>query len=364
MCVIDSAMFPSPMTPAATARAPDGGDKGSIAIDFVREALAELRGRDGADLDALLREAGIAPELLDSPRARVSPASYGALWHLLAQAFDDEFFGMDSRPMKAGSFTLLCHAVVHCGTLKQAVHRALRFLRLVLDDVEGRLERDGEAARIVLVERREAPRAFAAGTLLVVIHGLACWLVGRRVPLVRVGFRSPQPPFTDELRVIFAPELHFDQAQTSISFDAACLALPIIQNERTLKRFLREAPANFLVKYRNDVGTVASVRRCLKTLSVPDWPDFEALARQMNCSASTLRRRLEAEGRSYRTIRDELRYDLALDYLSGSSLAIPDIAAALGFAEPSAFHRAFRKWSGASPGAYRRGNVCAPDTDA
>lgn len=353
-------MFPGPMTPAATARTPDeGGDKGSIAIDFVREALAELRGRDGVDLDALLRAAGIAPELLDAPRARVSPARYGALWHLLARAFDDEFFGMDSRPMKAGSFTLLCHAVIHCSTLEQALHRSLRFLRLVLDDIEGRLEHDADEARIVLVERRARPRAFAAGTLLVVVHGLACWLVGRRVMLTRACFRSPQPPFADELRLIFSPELHFDQAQTSISFDARCLALPVVQNERTLKRFLREAPANFLVKYRNDEGTVASVRRHLKTLPVPDWPGFEALARQMNCSASTLRRRLEAEGRSYRAIRDELRYDLALDHLCGSPLPIPDIAAALGFAEPSAFHRAFRKWSGASPGAYRRGHVPA-----
>lgn len=158
-------------------RNPADEEKGSISVHFIREALAGYAGRNPAAAAALLRESGIAPELLESPRARVSPETYGNLWRLMAQVFDDEFLGMDSRPMKAGSFTLLCQAVIHCATLEQAIHRTLRFLRLVLDDIEGQLVKNA-GARIVLAERQDPPRAFAAGTLLVIIHGLACWLVG------------------------------------------------------------------------------------------------------------------------------------------------------------------------------------------
>mgnify|MGYP002148361968 FL=1 len=103
-------------------------DKGTIAIGFVQEALVDVT-RRGLDAHALLAAAGISPELLNAPQARVSSAHYGRLWHLIAEATDDEFFGMDSHPMKAGSFTLLCHSVIHCDSLERALRRALRFFR-------------------------------------------------------------------------------------------------------------------------------------------------------------------------------------------------------------------------------------------
>lgn len=124
-------------------------EKGSISICFVHEALKCIRSR-GLDQNALLLRAGISPELLVSPHARVSSRHYGALWHLIAQTLDDEFFGMDSHRVKAGSFTLLCHAVIHSDTLEKALRRAMRFLRLVLDDMAGELCREGDTAHIVL----------------------------------------------------------------------------------------------------------------------------------------------------------------------------------------------------------------------
>ena len=70
---------------------------------------------------ALLARAGISAELLAMPQARVSSSAYGLLWHGIAQAIDDEFFGLDSRRMKSGSFTLLCHALIHSDTLERAL---------------------------------------------------------------------------------------------------------------------------------------------------------------------------------------------------------------------------------------------------
>lgn len=329
-------------------------EKGTIAIGFVREALACVHAQ-GLDANRLLHDAGISPELLAQPGARVTSQRYGALWHAIAQATDDEFFGMDSHRMKTGSFTLLCHAIIHSATLERALLRGLRFLRVVLDDLAGELRRDGGTARIVLRDMAPGPprRAFAYGTWLLMLHGLACWLVGQRITLERADFRCAEPDFSAEWRVIFSPQLHFGQPHSGIAFAAHYLDLPNIQTEASMKEFLREAPANFLVRYRNSNGLTAQIRRHLRNLHPCAWPDFAMLAQQFHLSQATLRRRLEAEGQSYRQILADLRKDMAISLLADASLSIAEIASQTGFAETSAFHRAFRKWTGANPGDYR-----------
>jgi hypothetical protein len=158
-----------------------GKESGTIAICFVEAALAPVRARH-LDADALLRAVDLSPSLLEAPQARVSAKQFGALWRLIAQILDDEFFGQDSRRMKVGSFAMLCHAVVHCKNLSQALERSLRFYGLIFDDTQLSLEVEKAKARIVLRERRlsAAPRVFAHETLLMLLHGVACWLVGRR----------------------------------------------------------------------------------------------------------------------------------------------------------------------------------------
>jgi AraC-like DNA-binding protein len=166
--------------------------------------------------------------------------------------------------------------------------------------------------------------------------------------------RPPGPPAPAECRVLFCADARFNQPATGVAFDASYLDLPVIQSERSMKEFLRGAPANFLVKYRNSESLTARIRRRLRQVRPADWPDFETLAKQLHTTSSTLRRRLEDEGHSYQAIKDDLRRDLAINYLSRSRSSVMDVALALGFAEPSAFHRAFKKWTGANPGEYRQ----------
>lgn len=327
-------------------------ERGTISICFVVEALLEAQ-RRGVGVAALMTRAGVPPDLLDMPLARVSAEQYGALWRGVAEALGDEFFGMDSHPMRPGSFGILCHALLDCADLRHALERTLRFFSLVLDDLSGVLTVDGQRAELTLADHNRPGRLFAHGTLFVIIYGLACWLTGRRLPILEVAFCQEAPAHVAEYRLIFGNAVRFGQQASCMTLDAGVLALPIIRDGKATSEFLRQAPANFLIRYRNRAGAVAQVRARLSGTEVAEWPTFENLAFAMHTTPSTLHRRLEKEGSSYQVIKDDLRRDLAIDLLCNSRLSVDDVARALGFAEHSAFHRAFRKWTGASPGAYR-----------
>ncbi len=330
-------------------------EPGTIAICFVAAALQSVRARE-LNAEELLAKVGLSSSLLRVPQARVSAKHYGALWRTIALALDDEFFGQDSRRMKAGSFAMLCHSVLSCKTLGQALDRSLRFYALILDDISGKSERDGRDARIVLHERVAGAdqRVFAHELLLMLLYGVSCWLVGRRIPLLRAEFSYAEPAYSAEYRLMYCADLRFNRPNTVIAFDANHLDLPVVQNERSLKEFLRTAPESILLKYKNGSSLNARVRRRLRQCLPGEVPDFERLAEELNMTPATLRRRLREEGESYQTIKDQLRRDLAISYLSHSSRSVMDIALELGFSERSAFHRAFRKWTGASPGEFRR----------
>ncbi|MGB3815459.1 MAG: AraC family transcriptional regulator [Shinella sp.] len=316
---------------------------------FVEEALDCLR-RRGKTPEPMLAALGL-PARIDAP---ISAESYGALWLAIAAEMDDEFFGMGGRPMRRGSFTLLCHCILHARTLDQALRRALRFLNLMLEDPEGRLEVTDGLAQIVLADLTGARSAFAYRTYWILLHGIACWLIGRRIPLRMVDFCCAEPDHGADYRLFFGAPVRFSQPVSRLAFDASLLKLPIARSEQALKQFLRNAPANILVRYRYDAGLAAGVRKRLRQVPPAAWSAFDDLAAQMRMSPSTLRHRLQAEGQNYAAIRDEIRRDLAIEMLQTTALGVGEIATRLGFSEPSAFHRAFRKWTARSPAAFRR----------
>jgi len=316
-----------------------------ISAEFVEDALACLR-EAGHDTAPILDQVNLS----DPVTAPVTNTTYARLWWLIAQTMEDEFFGLAQRPMRPGSFALLCHAVLSTPTLKQALNRALLFLSVVLDDPRGRLHiRDGEA-RIDLSAAR--PRtAFAYRTYWLILMGVTCWLVGRRIPLRGLDFACPAPEHRSEYRQFFGAPVQFDAPMTQMRFDAAHLSLPVIRNDQSLKTFLREAPANILIRFRHDQSTAIRVRQELSNLAPADWPRFETLARNLDLSPATLRRKLKADGQSYLAIKDDLRLARAQKMLAQNQLSVAEIAHHLGYSEPSAFFRAYRKWTGRSPRA-------------
>ena len=331
-------------------------EKGTIALPFVRAVVDAAQAR-GVSPEVLLTAAGIRPALLRINASRISPEQYARMWRSYIAHLGDEFFGQDTRRMKPGSFALLCRSVVHCANLERALERAGRFFDAFLDEHGLQVSRIEQRGRLTLVQQGVASaRPFGHETLLVIAHGLACWLVGRRIPILAAGFAYPPPVHAPEYRDLFGPQLSFTVPETYLEFSASFLDLPVVQTESSAKEFLRLAPANILLKYKSTQSLSTRIRRRLRQILPGDLPDLEQVAREMNAAPSTLRRKLKAEGQTYQGIKDDLRRDLAITYLSETELSIRDIALALGFLEPSAFHRAFRKWAQISPGAYRRGD--------
>lgn len=324
-------------------------ERQTVSPGFVEDALACLR-RQGFAQEPVLQAAGLAA----AGHGAMTAEEYGRLWLAIAKATDDEFFGLAARPMRQGSFALLCHAVLHAGTLGKALRRALQFLRVVLDDPHGELIVTDGQARITLTGTTARYPSFAYRTFWLILLGLACWLTGRRIPLQRIDFACPSPDQRADYLQFFGVPVHFDEPQSRIVFDAAWLDLPTIRSEQALKIFLRGAPGNLLVRYRHDAGWVTKIRAHLKAVPAANWPDFDSLAQQLNITPATLRRRLRGEGQSFASLKDEMRSALAQSLLRESALSVAEIANELGFTESSAFHRAFRKWTHTSPGAFRR----------
>ncbi|WP_066340422.1 AraC family transcriptional regulator [Azohydromonas lata] len=336
----------------------DARDKGTISMGLVHEALLVATARN-LDTAAMLRQAGIEEGLLGAPRARVPAVTYARLWAALADAMDDEFFGMDSHPMRRGSYRLMCHAVLGCTTLGHALQRMLSFLRVVLDDLRGELHCEGEHAWIRLHDHGPPRRMFTYATWLMLVHGLACWLVRKRIPLLEASFRCAEPADAGDYRVRFCETSIFNAPVTQVRIARPLLELKVVETEANVRAFLRDAPANVLVKYRNDVSISSMVRRRLRMLRPEAWPELKDLASTMCMSSPTLQRRLQVEGLNYQRLKDELRRDIAIELLANASLPVTDIAAQVGFQDASAFHRAFKKWTGVSPGSYRRGSETA-----
>lgn len=324
----------------------------TIASHFARAALGGAR-RRGYDYAPLLHQLGISPELLNQPKARIAPEQFTRLLQQLWLELDDEYLGFGHGPSKRGTFAMMCHALIHCRTLEKALHRGLLFYSLFPEAPRLSLTREGEMARLSLDDSELwDPEHFLSESLLVIWHRLGSWLIGQRIRLELACFSYPKPDHGAEYDLLFPCPLQFTQERSSLLFHSRYLGMPLLQDERTLKHFLERSPADLLS--RPDEGdSLSSQLRRLLSRDREHWPDLESVAQHLHVSPQTLRRHLREEGSSFQELKDELRRDIAIYHLGRDDLSLQQIAEQLGFSEPSAFHRAFKKWTGLTPGAYR-----------
>lgn len=337
----------------------------TIPVHFVRAALRGVR-EQGLEPAPLLEGAGIPAALLDDARARVTPEQYSRLVQRVWDALDDEYLGLGPGRSRRGTFAMMCLATVHCPDLRTAVERAVAFYRLFEDSpgISLELDHDGGSdglARLALDQQRLTgdPDHLLAESLLVIWHRWSSWLVGRRLAVREAAFAYPAPPHAADYGALFGVEPVFDAGTTCLALDAAALDLPVAQDESSLRRFLRRAPADLLVRPQDAPSTAERVRRVLDRGAPEDDLGLDAVAARLLVSGPTLRRRLAQEGTSFQALKDAVRRDRAIVLLSRGDLPVEEVAARLGFSEASAFSRAFRRWTGAPPGTYRAGTGAA-----
>ncbi len=325
----------------------------TVPISFVRQLLNGVC-LEPTCRERLLLDSAIAPALLDEAAARVTTEQFATLYQRLAREVDDELPGMFSRPARNGTFKFLCLSVLDARNLRTALYRFTRFFRLVLDDVDFELSRQEALTRVALMPRPpfDAASTFAQEILLRLVHGVISWLAGKKMPLARIELAFPRPAHAADYGMLYPGPAFFDQPVTALHFETALLEGPIRQDQKSLAEFMRRAPGDWLFNAFPERLISHGVREHLQAhLSVATG--IESVAEAMHVSVRTLSRRLRDEDTSFQAIKDELRRDIAIQRLTKTATPIAVIGAELGFDNPTAFHRAFKTWTGSTPGAYR-----------
>ncbi|MFD8642404.1 AraC family transcriptional regulator [Streptomyces zaomyceticus] len=339
----------------------------SVSAHHVRAVLLGAE-RRGIATGPLLARVGLSPALVEGSgapdrAARVPAEQFGQLVRMLWATLDDELIGFGGAPSKVGTFAMMAHVVVHGSRdLREALRRAQTFYSLFPGGPRFRLvepAREGtspvDEARLEFdVSGYDDPLYFGAECTVLVAHRFAGWLVRHRIGLRRVEFVHPEPRHAGEYALLFGAPCVFGAARTTAVFDRADLDEPVLRDAAALKVFLRRAPVDVLV--RADYGSTATgrVRHLIgRALPAGPVPTPEQLADRLSVSPQTLRRQLAAEGTTYQRLRDQVRRDHAIAELAGGRVSIERLSRRLGFSEPSAFHRAFRRWTGETPRAYR-----------
>lgn len=324
----------------------------TVPIGFIHDLLAAVP--DPQTRRGLVEKTGIAPILLEEGSARVTAEQFSTLYRLVARELDDELPGMFSRPARGGALKLLCLSMLESPDLRIALYRLSRFMRLICDDFCIELVQQGDLVRVALVPGEGGPaiKVFAQEVMLKLIHGVASWLAGKKMPVARVDLSYSRPEHASVYVFLYPGPASFDQPQTALYFEGTDLDGPVRQSKRTLTDFLQRAPADWLFVSFSERIVSHHVREYLeKHLDRPTT--IVDVAKALHFSVRTLSRRLDAEGATFQAIKDELRRDVAIQRLTKTGAPIAVIGAEIGFDDPTTFHRAFKKWTGSTPGAYR-----------
>lgn len=325
----------------------------TVPVRFLRAAVstAELR---GIDLAPWLERLDIDPRLLFDDRSRITPGQATRIIQLLWRRTDDELFGLGTERVPRGTFRLLCLAVLSAPDLGTVLSRWSDFSRVLpgLPDFDVSVGATTTRVKIALDSERD-PAHFVTDIALGVNLRLLGWLSGRRLPLELVLLPYATPDDVEDYDGVFGRRVLFDQPVAAYVLSNEALTLPVVKDEAATERWLRESPLDLLA-FR-DYGTAVGdqVRRILERGLRGDWAIPDEVAQQLTMSTQHLRRVLREEGTSMTQIREELLRDAAIASLVRGEESVADLAERLGFSEPSAFYRAFRRWTGSAPGSYR-----------
>jgi AraC-like DNA-binding protein len=330
-------------------------------VAFIR---AMLRGYEkyGVDPSEALRVARIPLRTVRRAGACVTAKQFEVLTDFAMRQLDDEALGWFSRKLPWGTYGMLCRASLTSPNLGVALKRWCRHHRLLTDDLVLTLSVAGSEAQLVIDENRvlRAMRELCLLTSLRYVHGYACWAIDSRIPLRRVEFPFRKPPHAEAYSLLFPGPVHFGAAKAGFAFDPQYLSLPLRRDERALRTMLVRALPLTVRQYQSDRLLAQRLRSILRTRG-GEPNNAEAVASALHIAPRTLHRHLKDEGASLQGLKDEVRRELAIERLERSARSIKQIAHDVGFESEKSFMRAFRNWTGQSPGEYRR-RAAAPRT--
>lgn len=339
----------------------------TVSVELLRDLLLGLEKIcDKPRLDDFLLRAGISPNLARRRHARITHEQLVRLYQIAAVETGDEMMGLWSRPVRSGALKVLCRSVHDASSVATAMYRFTQVWNLILDDYRLVLDHGGAAFSIRLVPRplehvctvqETAAQAqvnrFGHMLMLKLAHGVVSWLVGYEVTLHRVSFAFARPDFAEDYRVLFPAMVDYDAECSAIYFHAELAGQRFKRPYADLRPFLERAPRDWIfTTYKEHVFSM-KVREYLNNANRLNSSLINT-ASAFHVSPRTLIRRLATEHTSFQAIKDGLRRDFALFDLINTSKSLDDIAHDYGFASASAFHRAFKRWTGNTPGEYRR----------
>lgn len=326
----------------------------AVSIRLVWAILSATRTASSAQL---LQQAGLAGLDLTDADLRVPGRLVGALWCEAARAGNDASIGFHAGTrLQSGAFGAIDYAARSAATLRDFYACFARFHRLIGDGCDVRLVERGDSVRVVFdwpaenAESRRHMSEFAAAALV----ALGREAVGSRFPIGRVAFSHRKSVSDEELHAWFGTPPALGEPTCHILLARHALDLPLIRAEPGLSALLDGLAEELLTRLPEPDDLVLRIRYAISNQLWTGECALESVARALCMSARSLQRRLQDRGTSFNLLVDTARREAALELVLDPTITVSDIAVRVGFSEPSAFDRAFRRWTGSSPSHYRR----------
>lgn len=311
----------------------------------------------GIDGQKLLRDVGLDPEDLSDPNARYPYEAVSKLWNLAVKETGDSCFGLTlANYWHPTTFHALGFSWMASATLGEALGRAVRYVRIVNSASEMTLVESGNAYQLELKGMAFVPAPVEAAfdaSMAVLVH-MCRESVGPQFNPLQLFLRRSKPEAECVKRFI-------DYFKCDVNFDADkdCLLLPKNELEVTLPTGNAElalANDHVIKEYLSHLDSTSLGFR-VQTRIIEQLPSGnateEAISNLLNISLRTMQRKLRAEGVTFKGLLENTRKELATNYIENSRLSINEVTYMLGFADPSNFTRAFKRWHNMSPSEYR-----------
>ncbi|MBW4474348.1 MAG: AraC family transcriptional regulator [Stenomitos rutilans HA7619-LM2] len=327
-----------------------------IARGIVQFAVAKY----GVEVDRLCGAVGLEPDLLKLPDQQITGTLQSALWREAVKLTGDEHLGLHlGEVFNVATFGIVGYVLVNCQTFEEVLSKLSRYTRLFSQgaQIHVSISEGFVFCDCMIVEHlknylMETPKHAIESTFASLMNATIT-LTGKPLRPHAVWFQHASPTDTSEHDRIFQTGLHFSMPTNRMIFAADSLQWSVLSaNATLLSMFEQHAEGMLAALNRGDDYTKQTVQAIAQHLK-GELPTIDAIAHSLTMSVRQLQRELHAEGTTYQQLLDETRSELAQRYLNNLTTPIHDVAFLLGFSEPSAFHRAFKRWTGQTPRAYR-----------